>query len=115
MLIWNVYIENFNARKIDIYNVFDHLNFKKDIIDAFTEYWDEEDIVESLKKFKERAKRLAQYYFHHKCEYEIILSDWPPAPEGKFNKEKVSVYDQLELNWDAFMKHTISALLNKNI
>lgn len=110
-LCWNVYTEDINNCKIKIYNVFEHEKFKEEIIDSFNKCWDKEDLINCL-KFSERVKDITRYYFWGKCEWEIILSDWPSAPEGRFNKEKVSVYDQLMLNWDSFVDHIITVLIN---
>ena len=33
-MIWNVYRENRNTRKIEVYNIFDHASFKADIQEA---------------------------------------------------------------------------------
>lgn len=110
-LQWYVYTENINKREIEIYNIFDHSSFKKDIINSFNENWNESDIIESAIAFREKVKNIVSYYFSGKCEWEIILSDWPPAPEGKFNKKKISVYDQLMLNWNPFTNYIIECMI----
>lgn len=46
-----------------------------------------------------RLERLCMYYFWSKCEYEVIVSSWPPR-EG--SEEKIDIYDQLKANWDIF-------------
>ena len=46
-----------------------------------------------------RLERLCMYYFWSKCEYEVIVSAWPPR-EG--SEEKIDIYDQLKANWDIF-------------
>lgn len=43
------------------------------------------------------------YYFWSKCEWEIILSDFPPSK--KFQEKKVDVYEQVMLNWDIFINY----------
>lgn len=43
------------------------------------------------------------YYFWSKCEWEIILSDFPPS--DRFKKKKVDVYEQVMLNWDKFINY----------
>lgn len=44
-------------------------------------------------------KRLCMYYFWSKCEYEVIVSAWPPR-EG--SDRKIDIYSQLEANWPVF-------------
>lgn len=98
MLEWNVYCENFNAQKIEIFNVFRHYGFHEDCKKAARKYSKDKEA------FEKAIKSSAMYYFWSKCEWEIILSDWPPS--GRFSKEKIDVYDQLRLNWQAFIDYT---------
>lgn len=46
-----------------------------------------------------RLERLCTYYFWAKCEYEVIVSAWPPR-EGSMRK--IDIYTQLKENWDIF-------------
>lgn len=89
-----MYYENFNARRIEIHNVFKHYRF-----------W--EDCIKNVKKnknnreaFEEQLKKDLMYYYWSKCEWEIILSAWPSRKN--FNEEKIDVFDQINLNWDRF-------------
>ena len=96
MLEWNVYKEDFNSKCIKIFNVFDHHNFIRDLQKIHKKYKKKDDFCKELRK-------ILLYYFWSKCEYEIILSDWPPSKEERgFKKEKVSIYDQIENNWNIF-------------
>ncbi len=96
-LIWNVYIQDFNNKCIKIYNIFEHYSFKKDLFETYNEFKEDKD------NFLFRVKRLLQYYYWSKCEWEIILSDWPPSK--KFDDMKISVYDQIENNWHIFSEY----------
>lgn len=97
MLEWNVYIENFNKKEIEAYNVFNHVSYLKDLKTINKKYSKNEE------EFKDQLKSSTMYYFWSKCEWEIILSDWPPSkPEHGFRNKKVCVYDQLKLNWKEF-------------
>lgn len=94
MLTWNVYIENFNLRKIEPYNVFRHSGFCNSVRMAAKK------CSEDREAFINELRHELMYYFWSKCEWELILTSWPPAE--RFNDEKVSVYDQVWLNWDRF-------------
>lgn len=96
-LIWNVYIEDFNKKCIKTYNIFEHYSFKRELFETYNEFKGDKD------KFLSRVKQLLQYYYWSKCEWEIILSDWPPSK--KFNEMKISVYDQIENNWHIFSEY----------
>lgn len=92
---WNVYVENFNKRIIESYNIFDHYKFNSEVKENYEKCNDDFEI------FSEMVRHSLMYYFWSKCEWEIILSDWPPSK--KFNDKKVDVYDQVMLNWDKFI------------
>jgi hypothetical protein len=99
-LIWKVYIENFNAKRIEQYNVFDHFKFSEEVKVAYKEHKDDFDA------FSVSVQRSLMYYFWSKCEWEIILSHWPPRKDAR--EEKIDVYDQVRLNWDHFCDYVWS-------
>jgi len=96
-MVWNVYVENFNAKQMEPYNIFKHYSFNEGVKKAYKRYKNDFDA------FAEEIKKELQYYFWSKCEWEIILSDWPPS--DRFKPVKVSVYDQVMLNWDVFIQY----------
>lgn len=57
---------------------------------------DYEETPKTFEQFKEFVKRKSMYMYWARCEYEIILSDWPPSGKEK----KVDVHWQLMLNHD---------------
>lgn len=104
MLEWNVYVENFNAKKIEVHNVFNHCGLLEDLAKDMKKVHVREDRPEEKKWFFERLKRNIQYYYWSKCEWEIILTSWPPDIKD-FKDMKVDVYDQIMLNWDIFCEY----------
>ena len=132
-MIWNVYRENANTKKIEVYNIFDHASFKRDVQEAYA-------TCKTQKEFVEKLKRTLMYYFWSKCEWEVIITDWPthvsvaevermsaeiakyeadyghkPYSTGVNLKvaEKVDVYDQVMLNWESFVNYIWFALEGK--
>ena len=91
---WYVYVEDVNARQIVKYDVFSHVSF---LVDATSAYKNHKD---DFKAFSKALKDCLRYYFWGQCEWEVILSAWPPSP--KFKESKISVYDQVMLNYDVF-------------
>ena len=98
MLEYNVYVENFNSRKIEVYNIFKYNNLEN----IFKEIKKE---TNSKEEFLEKVKRELQYRYWSKCEWEIILSEWPPVKDDSFKREKIDVYDQIMLNWNIFSEY----------
>lgn len=96
-LKWNVFMENFNGRKIETYDIFRHTSFLDDVRKAA------EKCGEDRAAFEEQLRRSLMYYFWSKCEYEIILSSWPGREN--FKDKKVDVYDQVNLNWPVFTEY----------
>ena len=97
---WKVFYEDFNGKKIDLYNVFDHYSFMEAVKDAYKKYKND------FEAFSEEVRRSLQYYFWSKCEWEVIVSSWPAMPEGKEIEVKIDVYDQVRANWNKFIKYT---------
>ena len=95
---WIVYIDDYHTRKnISTYNIFDHRGFKEGCDKVWKKYKDNRE------KFEEHIKTELAYYFWSKCEWEIILSGWPPHKD--FKDKKVDVYSQVMLNWDVFIDY----------
>ena len=96
-LVWNVFVGDFNGKRIERYNIFRHGSFYADVKKYAKKYKDDRE------KFEEEIKRSLMYYYWSKCEWEIILSGWPNK-EG-FHEEKIDVYDQVMMNWEVFINY----------
>ena len=101
MLCWNVYVGDFNNGTIEIYNIFNHYSFKEDCKKIAKKFAKDKD------GFTEGIKHSLMYYFWSKCEWEIIIEQWPVSEKqnSRFKDEKVDVYDQVCLNWDIFIEY----------
>ena len=125
-MIWHVYRENVNTKRIEIYNIFEHTSFREDVEEAYATCKTKDEFVEQLRKS-------LMYYFWSKCEWEVIITDWPTHISiDEFDRikseiqkyenwrghkpystgvnlpvaEKIDVYDQVKLNWSAFVDYT---------
>lgn len=117
MMEWNVYLNDANRSEIKIWNVFSHASFRDEIRLAL-------ETCQTKADFRKTAERTAIHYFWSKCEYEVVITSWPPyinrdeslniirADLPKYrttvNLEtglKISVYSQLRLNWNAFIDY----------
>ena len=56
-----------------------------------------DDLIEYT--VEKQLDRQCMYYFWAKCEYEVIVSAWPPK-DG--SDRKIDIYTQLKENWDIF-------------
>ena len=97
---WGVFVYNFNNKQIVTFNVFDHYSFYRGCIKLAKDFsGDYEDLAEKL-------KREIMYYFWAKCEWEVIVSGWPPTKD-RDEEIKVDVYDQIMMNWDKFFNYFV--------
>lgn len=97
-LVWNVYKKEYNSNSIEIFNVFDHIDFYNALVKLKKKA---KGIYDN--NFKEQIKQELFYYFNSKCEYELLLNYF-------FNKinQKIDIYDQVMLNFSAFCDYLIS-------
>ena len=96
MLEWNVFISDYNRKEIKTFNVFDHYGFLQDCADNATKN------AKDYAAFVDRLNSNLMYFFWSKCEWEVIITDWPTS--GKC-EEKIDVYDQIMLNWEQFCRY----------
>lgn len=84
-------IERYNAAKLELEEAKteDEIKIAKSNLD----YW---KVPVTFDEFKQFVKDRAQYQFWSRCEYEIILVDWPCQK----TEEKWDVYDQIMMNLD---------------
>ena len=98
MISWNVWRYNFNEKRIEEYNIFTHKEFRTDC-QVIARKWGR-----NRKEFEERILHSLVFYFWSKCEYEVILSGWPPTKDGS-EARKVDVRDQVLLNTTPFLDY----------
>ena len=137
-LEYNVYIEDINARTIKPYNIFKNSRFYESIYKICQEYKKDKNI----EFFKKEIKNQLMYNYWGRSEYEIVLTSWPPhidveeidklkkeieEHDSKYSwkqvratvnlsiSEKISIYDQVMLNFDIFFNYLLEniSLLKK--
>lgn len=110
-LVWNVFYGPWNG-KVEQHNVFEHNGFWGDLVKAYKKCKREKETPEARAKFEETVRRDLMYYYWSKCEWEVVVSHWPPhiEDEKRFAEKsiKVDVYDQIEMNWDHFIEYVWS-------
>ncbi len=96
-LEWYVYCEDLNGNSIKKFNIFNHYGVMEDL----------KKLDKKIKDYDEFCKKFnttLMYYYWSKCEWEVIISDWPPSKRDP-KEIKVDVYDQIMLNKDIFFKY----------
>lgn len=96
-LVWNVYNQNFNARKIEVVNLFDKFDID-DFIKLFKKRYKNKE-HQTFENFKSELKNQLMYRFWSRCEWEVIITAWPPDDKVSI---KVDVYGQIMNNFDVF-------------
>ena len=132
-LEWNVYVEDWNAKKIKTFNIFNHGRFLEDVKKSLKE-------CESKEEFAEKLKGHLFYYYNSKCEWEVVIASWVPhitmseldrlnaAREGALKKhnrdpyslyvnpnvcKKIDVYSQVMLNFSHVVDYVWSQKRSK--
>ena len=100
---YNVIIYNVNLKKMVTYDVVPYFVSEYKLLKP-----KQKSIIKTFNDLKSFVKSKAFYQFWARCEYEIILSDWPPS--GKIS-EKWDVYDQIMLNLD-FVTEAVANNIN---
>lgn len=119
-MIWNVYRCGINSKKIEQFNVFNHGLFRDDVTRLLV------DKKVNREEFEQKLKSSAMYYFWSKCEYEVVITSFPPYIDSqeieRIKREdniriqnvtptmysKIDVYHQLMMNWDKFVDYVWS-------
>lgn len=94
---FNAIIYNPNKEKFEPYNVMDFF---------VDEYIEDKENLKTFDEFKEFVERKSMWMFWSRCEYEIILSDWPPSGV----EEKWDIHRQIMMNIDI-----VTEILMKNV
>lgn len=114
---WNVFLNDPNNKSIKEWNIFTHQSFAQDINAALNKCVSKSD-------FERQCRSSALYHFWSKSEYEVVITSWPPyitreeAAQFKSDElpkyraaieletgSKISVFNQLWINWDAFVSY----------
>lgn len=88
---FNVIYFNFNAKKFQEYDIFPYLTDR---------YKSEKEKPTSFEEFKQFIINKSRYMWWARCEYEVILSDWPCLK----TKEKWDIHKQVMMNIDVITK-----------
>lgn len=107
VLNWDI-----NRHKPEYYNIMPYLinefnEEKKKHYRIFCDYKE----PKTFEDYKGFILRTSKYQFWSRCEYEIIVSQWPYNEDDPMQyARKIDVYDQIEHNIDVITNHFISQL-----
>lgn len=88
---------NFNGKEFEPYDIMPHLMREYDkLVKRNEEGNSYHKVPETEDEFRDFVKREALHQWWSRCEYEIILKDWPSGT----HEEKWDVYKQLMMNID---------------
>ena len=116
-MLWNIFIYDFNKRKIEVKNLFNiSITFNEDF-EALKDQILKGDIV-TKEEFADKLKSILMYTFWCRREYEIAISDlcwtYKDATDDKKVREyehycktaeKIDIYIQVQMNWDKFVDY----------
>lgn len=82
--------EDINSREFKKYNVMPYF------INCYKEARKKKKQPKTFDEFKEFVKSNSMYMYWSRCQYEIVLTDWPSQTRSK----KIDIHWQLMMNWD---------------
>ena len=98
-MTWNVRLYDPNVEDVRAYNVFNNAPFAEAVRELFA------TPEQPYDKLTERVRQLAQWQFWARCEYECVVSAWPPDSRDVVVGRKIDVYQQLCWNWERFAEY----------
>lgn len=114
-LVWNVFVENFNGKSVEVFNIFDHYSFLYDLVNIKKEtkkrYAQEgvtlKDSSEALAFFEEEVGAALTYFYWCKSEWEVIVTSWPPYVEGEEIDHLVKEKEKHIKEWGNFYRSPV--------
>ena len=91
---YNVILWDINRREFIPYDIFPYL--KK----VYQEAKEKKKEPKTFEEFKEFIRKESMYMWWGRCEYEILISDWP----SQSKTEKIDVHYQVMMNIDIITK-----------
>lgn len=91
---YNVILWDINKREFISYDIFPYLR------QAYRESEKREERPKTFDEFKEFIRKESMYMWWSRCQYEILISDWPSQTKIK----KIDVHYQVMMNIDIITK-----------
>lgn len=110
MKSFNVIIYNFNAQKFESYDIMPYLISVYRDLEADKRKQRRQPLPKTYDEFKQFVNNESMYQWWGRCEYEIILVDWP----GQKHEEKWDIYQQIQMNLDLITETLIWNLMKEN-
>lgn len=109
MVEYRVITWDFSTDRVEHYNIMPYLYRRLEEKRKKKQITLEDLTLERLKEFIDNESK---YQFWARCEYEVILSSWPPRENGR--KHKMDVYEQIHMNLDNIAKLMYDDLQKRN-
>ena len=103
-LVWNVIYQDDNRKRIDVFNVFDHVSFKSEVKKHLKR-------CDTKEEFAVHLRSLLLFFYRAKSEWEIVIQ--PLLGGGDIPEKKVDVYWQVMNNWDIFLEYVWNSKFSK--
>lgn len=106
-LVWNVYRYSLDEKKIVVWNIFDSYSFYEKFGKIIKKKY-EKDV------FAKEVKSALFNCFNGRYEHEITICNYPKSDNDKEDLQ-VDVYEQVMLNFDAFIDYLYSKMYGENV
>ncbi len=99
MKSFNVLVHDRNSRELESYDVIPYL------MDCYIK---KKDKPKTFEEFREFIRKESMYQWWGRCQYEILVSDWP----SEKRTDKIDVHYQVMMNLDIITEIVINETLN---
>lgn len=114
-MVWNVI--DYKKGQLSFYNVFNSCSFRKTVEEELMalppklilSLAEESECTKVRHYFGKILRTAAIRQFAGRCEYELLISDWPCTNE--YLNRKIDVYHQLLANWDRFVDYVVDCYI----
>lgn len=105
---------DFNRKNVEYYDIMPYLigTYNEEKTRKFRVFHPSGEPT-TFAEFREFILEASKYQFWSRCEYEVIISQWPYDENDplKYSK-KIDVYDQIKNNIDVITRHFMNQLQN---
>ena len=107
--VFNTIAYNPNSKKFEAYDVMPYL--RNCYLNEKKKRGKNRNLPETFEQFKEFVKDNGMYQFWGRCEYEVILVDWPCQNTNR----KIDVWEQIDANIDIVTELLMRDVIKKKL
>ena len=113
---FNVMIFDFNYKKIKPYNIIPYFIEEYKECQKYSKKYNDLDYYKvpvTFEEFKKFVEDRSRQRFWSRCEYEFIVSSWPPSKNRE--EQKIDIHQQIMMNINVITKIVMNEIKNGTV